>query len=610
MSGEEGVFSLKREYFGQKIHFKPKEDENFREQSIKEDPNMEAKYIYKNPRTITLGNYFEKCFHVVHTEKTKTKSTLIKHTEGGWPDAVENPNEQRQINNWKRQKEKKEDFSDKIRKLITFSEAVIKQNLRMDVYEEYFDSGKAKLEVDDDSFSAKIKTVFKDICEYPRSVSKVCFSPEEQHLIAIAYKLKENESTSLVDRSKLPCLIWNTNNPNTPKHALYPNTNTEIITCAFNNKISNILGVGCQIGTILIFDLKTDKLLIASELKYCHAEPVRDFVWLKSKHGTDFVTTSTDGKVIWWDIRDINIPKKIYLCPDGAEIKDTTKEDAEWVKNPKYKHFLLIAKTDDKDENDVGKEYGGLKIEYNPEAGASKFLIVTEQGTIFLCNKKKNDADIPSKYGFNWGKHLGPITGIQRNPHVNKYFLTVGDWTARIWPEDYAKSPIYISKYHPAYLSDCCWTPTRVGVFFVIRNDGMLIAYDICYKTHDYIFSQKICEAPLTSMAINNVGDYLIIGDNEGVVHLVKLSKAFYYTDENDKDKKELITNIFEREVNREKNIDIILKKKIQPQKDESIKLQKQEQEIKKRLDKIDENYIPFVNNILHKNSENKKEVK
>ena len=607
MSGEDGGFQLKREYFGQKIHFKAKEDESFREASIREDPAQESKYVYQNPRTITLGNYVEKSFSVVHTEKTKTKSTLIKHVEGGWPDTVENPNELRQINNWKRQKEKKEDFPDKIRKLITYTELVIKQNLRMDVYEEYFETNKNSKDLADDSFTAKIKTVFKDTCEYSRAVSKVCFSPEEQNLIAIAYKLKEDESNALVDRSKLPCLVWNTNNPNTPKHILYPNTNTEIITCAFNNKHSNILGVGCQIGTILIFDLKTDKLLIASELKYCHSEPVRDFIWLKSKNGTEFVTTSTDGKVIWWDIRDLNIPKKIYLCPDGAEIKDTTKDDAEWVKNPKYKPFLLVDKSDVKDENDHGKEYGGLKIEYNPEAGASKFLIVTEQGTIFLANKKKHEAEIGQKYGFNWGRHLGPITGIQRCPHVNKYFLTVGDWTARIWPDDY-RIPIYVSKYHPAYLSDCCWTPTRVGIFFLIRNDGMLIAYDICYKTHDYIFNQKICEAALTSMAINNEGDYLIIGDHEGVVHLVKLSKAFYYTDENDKDKKELIANMFEREVTREKGIEQILKKRNIPPKDESIKLQKQEQEIKKRLDKIDESYIPFVNDILHKNLDKKEE--
>lgn len=600
MTEEANTYQLKREEFGKKINFKPKEDDNYKAACVKEDTNYEHKYIFKNPRTITLGNYVEKSYHIIHTEKTKTRSMPVKHVEGGWPDTVENPNEARQINNWKRTKEKKEDFPDKIRKLISNTETVIKQNLRMDVYEEYFDTGKKSEEVIEDSFSAKIKTVFKDPSPYKRSVSKVCFSPEEQNKIAIAYKLKEDETTSILDKSKLPCLVWDTNNPNSPVNVLYANNNTEIVTCAFNNKHTNILGVGCSNGTILIFDLKANKLLVSSKLEYCHSESVRDFVWLKSKNGTEFVTTSTDGKVIWWDIRELNNPKKVYLCPDGAEMKEPGKPDAEaeWIKNTNYKPFILVDK--DKDNN-WEKEYGGLKIEYNPEAGASKFLIVTEQGTVFLSNKKKNEADISQKYGFSWGRHLGPITGIQRCPHVNKYFLTVGDWTARIWPDDY-KIPIYVSKYHPAYLMDCVWCPGRVGVFFIIRSDGWLLAYDICYKTHDYVFSHKICETQLTTMAINLKGDRLIIGDDDGVVHLVKLSKAFYVYDNVEVERKrDFITFMMEREVAREKGIEQILKRRSLPPKDETAKLLKQEQEVKKRLEKIEQSYIPFVNEILTK---------
>lgn len=43
------------------------------------------------------------------------------------------------------------------------------------------------------------------------------------------------------------------------------------------------------------------------------------------------------------------------------------------------------------------------------------------------------------------GKHHGPIYSIQRNPAQNKYFMTVGDWTARIWAED-LKTPIMTTK--------------------------------------------------------------------------------------------------------------------------------------------------------------------
>lgn len=34
-----------------------------------------------------------------------------------------------------------------------------------------------------------------------------------------------------------------------------------------------------------------------------HTEPVYDFAWLQSKTGTELMTVSTDGQVLWWDIR-------------------------------------------------------------------------------------------------------------------------------------------------------------------------------------------------------------------------------------------------------------------------------------------------------------------
>ena len=91
------------------------------------------------------------------------------------------------------------------------------------------------------------------------------------------------------------------------------------------------------------------------------------------------------------------------------------------------KPLMLINK-----EGEIVKEYGGTKIEYHPDSGASKFLIATEQGVIFLANKKKNDSDSQGRYGISWGRHLGPITGIQRCPSQPKFMLTVGDWTARV----------------------------------------------------------------------------------------------------------------------------------------------------------------------------------
>jgi hypothetical protein len=57
----------------------------------------------------------------------------------------------------------------------------------------------------------------------------------------------------------------------------------------------------------------------------------------------------------------------------------------------------------------------------------------------------------------------------------------VGDWTARIWNED-LKTPLLSTRYHSSYLNGGTWSPSRPGVFFTIRQDGVLDVWDLFYK--------------------------------------------------------------------------------------------------------------------------------
>lgn len=115
-------------------------------------------------------------------------------------------------------------------------------------------------------------------------------------------------------------------------------------------------------------------------------------------------------------------------------------------------------------------------------------------------------------------------------------------------------------------------------------------------------FSYKVSDTCLTSISLNNKGDKLIIGDEEGKIFVVKLSKSFY--DVSDTHKKEFLEALLEREVLREKNIDA---KKKPIVKDESQKLLKLEQNIKEKVKKIDEDYAQFISKIFDK-SEFKKQ--
>jgi len=155
-----------------------------------------------------------------------------------------------------------------------------------------------------------------------------------------------------------------------------------------------------------------------------------------------------------------------------------------------------------------------------------------------------------------------------------------------------------ISKYHPAYLTDCLWSPIRAGIYFISRSDGWLLIYDLCYKINEPAFSLKVSESALTSIAINNLGDSLIIGDEAGKVYLLELSDSFK-SKHDDENKKNFINSMFDREALREKAIEVVLKKRTIPVKDDSARLVKQEQQIKEKIRRIEENYLPFVNELL-----------
>lgn len=72
------------------------------------------------------------------------------------------------------------------------------------------------------------------------------------------------------------------------------------------------------------------------------------------------MTASTDGEVLWWDIRKLGEPTEtLTLKERGGET-------------------IL----------------GAVCMEYNPAAGPTKFMVGTESGTIISCNRKaKNPQD-------------------------------------------------------------------------------------------------------------------------------------------------------------------------------------------------------------------------
>uniref|UniRef100_A0A4W5LUQ0 Dynein, axonemal, intermediate chain 2b n=1 Tax=Hucho hucho TaxID=62062 RepID=A0A4W5LUQ0_9TELE len=140
--------------------------------------------------------------------------------------------------------------------------------------------------------------------------------------------------------------------------------------------------------------------------EHSHRDPVYKFIWLQSKTGTDTFSASMDGQV--------------------NQMSEPTER---LVMDPNKKCNLDNA-------------LGAISLEFE----TTIFMVGTEQGLLVSCNRK---AKTPAKkivctYS---GPH-GPIYTLQRNPFFLKNFLTVADWTARIWSEDIKESSIMWTKYH------------------------------------------------------------------------------------------------------------------------------------------------------------------
>ncbi|VDQ06800.1 unnamed protein product [Trichobilharzia regenti] len=185
-----------------------------------------------------------------------------------------------------------------------------------------------------------------------------------------------------------------------------------------------------------------------SPIEHSHRDPAWKVIWIQSKTGTECFSTGTDGQVFWWDVRKMSEPMEfLYLDP-------TKKQDFSCAQ-------------------------GAYVLEYESTI-PTKFMAGTEQGIIISCNRKgKTPAE---KIVAAYPGHIGPVYALQRNPFFPKNFLSIGDWTARIWSEDIRDSAIMWTANHDYGLSDGCWSPVRPAVFFTTCLDGTLSVWDIIFK--------------------------------------------------------------------------------------------------------------------------------
>jgi dynein intermediate chain 2 len=194
----------------------------------------------------------------------------------------------------------------------------------------------------------------------------------------------------------------------------------------------------------------------------------------------------------------------------------------------------------------------------------SRFLCFRSnvQGAVIACNRKAQD-----KITASYAGHQGPIHSTARNPFFPKYFLSIGDWTARIWYDD-LRLPIISSKHHPTYLVGGKWSPVRPGVFFTIKSDGGMDVWDYFYRQNDPTLSVKVSDSSLTAFDIQDSGRLVTVGDEDGSTTLYQMSEGIATMQQGEK---QSVNQMLERETKQEKNLEQRIKeRKFREKKNES----------------------------------------
>ena len=167
----------------------------------------------------------------------------------------------------------------------------------------------------------------------------------------------------------------------------------------FNPKSTDTLVGGCHNGLITYFDLRKPNrpagqcsAYETSVVEKSHHDPISDVFWVSSKTGHQCASVSTDGRMMWWDTRNLSEPLDVLLLHNET--------------------------------NGGGVLMGGSCLEYNTEAGPTKYLVGTEEGTVASVNlrnrKIANGATINngiSVYDCGHGKHHGHCLHMEQWGH-------------------------------------------------------------------------------------------------------------------------------------------------------------------------------------------------
>lgn len=340
----------------------------------------------------------------------------MRHVEGGWPENIDS-SEVDQVDRYLKRAAKEPKIRNTIIALGSIVETAVKQNNTIDIYEkvsisdhnfppftaifvlvatillpilflthlsifplQFFANSNA-FSVDLEPPSARVVAVLRDPSHVRRTVTAINWHPDGTK-IAVAYSVLKFQderlmATASAGRISPQSYVWEISSPNVPFAEISPPS--PLVSIRFNQKTPDILVGGSYNGMVHTFDVRKPRNVIttSSAVDKSHYDPVYDVFWVQSKTNSQFVSVSTDGRLLWWDSRKLTEPTGKYFFFANRFV--------EWsyslLQSP-YSSFTFLFADEVVLADAKSQSFCGSSMEYNIEAGASKYLVGTEQ----VCN--------------------------------------------------------------------------------------------------------------------------------------------------------------------------------------------------------------------------------
>ncbi|ALC41273.1 CG9313 [Drosophila busckii] len=329
------------------------------------------------------------------------------------------------------------------------------------------------------------------------NVTDIVFNPSYYDLFAVCF----GSHDFLKQPNEGYLCFFTVKNPSFPDYIIQ--TDCGVMCCDIHPNYPFLTVIGLYDGNVAVYNIRENcktPLYVSRGNKCKHGECVWQLKW-----GPDM----TDGEINFYSVSS-----------DGTVFNWILMQNKLWVTTIIRLYLEENGTADGPDGTKVTLRDGGSCLQFHP-TNPGVYLVGTECGFIYKCSTA-----FSSKYLMTYHAHNMSVYRIDFNRfNVNIFVSCSGDWRVKVW-EDMRADPLFIFDLGSA-VGDVKWAPYSSTVFAAVTTEGKVHVFDLNVNKYKAICVQAVVpkrKNKLTRLAFNEKLHFIVVGDEKGVTHSLKLS--------------------------------------------------------------------------------------